>query len=103
MATKSIHGSIQLGRSIRQRRNELSLTIEEAAKKAGVGTKTWNRYEAGESIRTDKVKGVCRVLQWQALPEGESVFEDGFDIEEYKSHLAWSPFLAESFGEFAAV
>ena len=48
MSTKILKGSIELGNKIRGRRNELSLTIEEAAKKAGVGTKTWSRYELGE-------------------------------------------------------
>ena len=55
MNTKILKGSIELGNKIRGRRNELSLTIEEAAKKAGVGTKTWSRYELGESIRKDKL------------------------------------------------
>ena len=33
MSTKILKGSIELGNKIRGRRNELSLTIEEAAKK----------------------------------------------------------------------
>ena len=48
------------------------LTIEEAASRAGVGTKTWCRYEAGESIRSDKCKGVCKALNWLSLPGQES-------------------------------
>ena len=50
MAQKSVQGSSALAESIRTRRNELDLTIEEAALKAGVGTKTWSRYESGASI-----------------------------------------------------
>lgn len=56
MASKSIQGSQTLAKKIRSRRNELGFTIEEAAKRAGVGTKTWCRYEAGESIREDKYR-----------------------------------------------
>ena len=54
MAQKTIQGSKTLASQIKSRRNELGLTIEESASRAGVGTKTWCRYEAGESIRKDK-------------------------------------------------
>lgn len=47
MSARIIKGSAELGRKIRSRRNELGLTIEDAASKAGVGTKTWSRYESG--------------------------------------------------------
>ena len=60
MAQKSVKGNEKLAKAIKTRRNELELTIEEAATRAGVGTKTWCRYEAGESIRRDKYKGVCK-------------------------------------------
>lgn len=53
MGQKSVKGSLEIAKSIKTRRNELNLTIEEAAKKAGMGTKTWSRYESGESIRKD--------------------------------------------------
>ena len=69
MAQKTVQGSENLAKQIRSRRNELGLTIEEAASRAGVGTKTWSRYEAGESIRKDKCKGICRALNWQTLPD----------------------------------
>ncbi len=39
------------------------MTIVEAASRAGVGTKTWYRYESGASIRSDKVKGICKALK----------------------------------------
>ena len=51
MSQKSIKGTSKLGEAIKSRRQELGLTIEEAATKAGVGIKTWCRYESGESIR----------------------------------------------------
>lgn len=43
MVQKSIGGSMKLVGKIKARRNELGLTIEEAARKAGVGIKTWCR------------------------------------------------------------
>ena len=45
MAQKSISGTLKLAEKIRARRNELHLTIEEAAKRAGLGTKTWCHYK----------------------------------------------------------
>ena len=54
MTQKTIQGNADLAKQIRLRRSELGLTIEEAASRTGIGTKTWCRYEAGESIRSDK-------------------------------------------------
>jgi len=51
MAQKTVKGNSDIAKQIRDRRIQLKLTIEEAASKAGVGTKTWSRYEAGETIR----------------------------------------------------
>ncbi len=102
MGAKSIKGSLELGKSIRRRRNELNLTIEEAALKAGVGTKTWSRYEAGESIRKDKSKGICKALNWHSIQEDDSDASNTFDLNKYKKHEAWSPYLADNFGEIAA-
>ena len=62
MSQRTVKGSGELGNKIRQRRNELGLTIEEAAAKAGVGVKTWCRYEAGESIRQDKYLSLIHIL-----------------------------------------
>lgn len=56
MAPKTILSNEDLGKKIKVRRNELRLTIEEAASRAGVGVKTWCRYESGGSIRKDKCK-----------------------------------------------
>ena len=57
---KTIKGSEQLGKKIKKRREELNLTIEEAASRANVGTKTWYRYESGESIRKEKCRGISK-------------------------------------------
>ena len=102
MAPKTIQGSEALAKQIRSRRNELGLTIEEAASRASVGTKTWSRYEAGESIRKDKWKGICKALNWNNFPEQEEDGGQGIFIKKYRGHKAWSEFLEENFGTRAA-
>ena len=102
MAQKSISGNSKLAERIRARRNELHLTIEEAAKRAGLGTKTWCRYEAGESIRQDKCKGVCKALNWVKLPN-EDKEENVIDLENECKHEAWSKYLEDKFGKIAAL
>ena len=67
MAPKTILSNEDLGKKIKVRRNELRLTIEEAASRAGVGVKTWCRYESGGSIRKDKCKGICKALNWRSF------------------------------------
>ena len=103
MAQKSVKGNEKLAKAIKTRRNELELTIEEAATRAGVGTKTWCRYEAGESIRRDKYKGVCKALNWLSLPEEDVGKNFLTKLEVYRNHEAWSKYLADCFGEVAAV
>lgn len=103
MAQKTIKGSETLARQIKSRRNELGFTIEKAASRAGVGTKTWSRYEAGESIRKDKCKGICKALNWHTLPDQERDESEGISIQEYKNHEAWSQFLENTFGDRAAM
>lgn len=102
LSQKSVKGSLELAKSIKLRRNELNLTIEQAASKAGVGTKTWSRYEAGESIRKDKCKGICKALNWNRLPENGDETSNEMSVNEYKKHKAWSPYLMETFGSLAA-
>lgn len=101
MGIKTIQGSMELAERIRRRRNELGLTIEEAASKAGVGTKTWSRYEAGESIRRDKYSGICKVLRWNTLLD--NIDEEKDTIKKYRNHEAWSEDLATRFGPLEAV
>lgn len=103
MGAKIIKGSTELGCKIRTRRNELGLTIEDAASRAGVGTKTWSRYEAGESIRRDKILPVCKALNWRTLPGQEQIVEAKSNIDEYKSSKLWSQALADSCGSAAAI
>lgn len=85
------------------RRKELGLTIEEAASRAGVGTKTWSRYEVGESIRRDKCKGICKALNWHSLPDQDEESGELISVQEYKDHEAWSRFLYSNFGIRAAI
>lgn len=103
MSQKVIKGTPKLAEAIRSRRQELGLTIEEAASRAGVGTKTWCRYETGESIRSDKAKGICKTLNWHAIPSESDDDNTEFKLDEYKNHKAWSNFLCDRFGEAAAI
>lgn len=103
MGQQSIAGSEKLAEAIRRRRQELGLTIEEAARKADVGTKTWCRYEAGGSVRRDKYKGVCKALSWQGPLEVVSDEDDVPDFQDYRCHEAWSPYIQKNFGEVAAI
>ena len=95
MARKSISGNETLAKQIKDRRIELHLTIEEAATRAGVGTKTWCRYEAGESIRIDKCKGICKALNWRGLPDNQNEKTPSL-VEEYKTHEACAMFWRAS-------
>lgn len=103
MAQKTIRGNETLAWHIKSRRGELGLTIEEAASRAGVGTKTWCRYEAGESIRRDKCKGICKALNWHSFPKQDGEEIEKMSIQEYKNHEAWSKFLENVFGVIAAM
>lgn len=103
MAQKIVQSNDVIAKKIKIRRKELGLTIEEAAARAGVGTKTWSRYEAGESIRLDKSKGVCKALNWHNLPKEEENEFENVNIKEYRKHEAWSKFLKSNFGDRAAL
>lgn len=106
MPPRTSAGSAKLGTSIRSQRIALGLTIEEAASKAGVGTKTWCRYESGSSIRSDKALGVCKALGWLRLPEDER--DEEKEALSYldminESNEVWPAWLSESYGKKAAV
>lgn len=102
MSQRSIPGNQDLGNAIKSRRIELNLTIEEAADRASVGIKTWCRYEAGESIRQDKARGICKALNWRALPSLEGQDDCSFDINECRANKYWSKLLEDRFGATAA-
>lgn len=104
MSPKTFKGNPRLGTAIKNRRCELNLTIEEAAVKAGIGTKTWSRYESGESIRRDKVSGLCKALRWKGLPESDDAnSEEKVDFNKYRESGVWSQYLEDCFGKYAAM
>lgn len=103
MSQQTIKGTPKLADAIRIRRKELGLTIEQAASKANVGTKTWCRYEAGASIRKDKARGIMKALNWKVLPIAETKGEHEVCLEEYRTHKAWSNYISECYGEAAAI
>ncbi len=103
MSIKTIPGSPELAKDIRDARTKLGLTIEEAAHIAGVGTKTWSRYEAGESIRKDKWPGICKALNWKGSPLDGDINDYDIDINKCHQSVFWSSFLERKFGEAAAV
>lgn len=102
MTPKTVPSSIDMGLKIRNRRKELDLTIEEAARKAGVGTKTWSRYESGDSIRADKLRGVLRVLNWKEIPEQDHIYDAERELDVDSGHEAWSIYLEKTFGRATA-
>ena len=102
MPSKVIRGDINIAARIKQRRVELGLTIEEAASRAGVGMKTWSRYEAGESIRQDKVAGLCKALNWRSLTSHDEN-ECEFSLEKCREQASWSKYLEKNFGLAAAM
>lgn len=81
MTPRTVTGSARLGELIRKRRDELGLTIEEAARAGGVGSESWRRYEGGGSIRQDKVRGICKALRWRTLPAVDDVGEESVDAD----------------------
>ena len=104
MAPKTIKNNPELGKAIKNQRNKLNLTIEEAASKTGIGTKTWSRYESGEPIRSDKIRSLCKTLNWAALPDIDGVDRGAkVDFNDYMNNKAWSPYLRECFGKYAAL
>ncbi|MGY3517728.1 helix-turn-helix domain-containing protein [Micromonospora sp. PTRAS2] len=105
MAPRTKSGSAELAAAIRERRVALNLSIEEAAAKAGVGAKSWSRYESGGAIRQDKARGVCRALGWSKLPGDEKNPDhpaDDWLREVDHSHRAWSEALGDLYGKACA-
>jgi transcriptional regulator with XRE-family HTH domain len=57
------------GELIKRRREQLQLTIEAAARTAGISAESWRRYEAGSGIRLDKIGGVVKALKVRSLED----------------------------------
>lgn len=68
MPPKTIQVSEDLANQIKARRAELGLSIEEAASRAGIGAKTWGKYESGQSIRSDKQQPCARYSNGKTSP-----------------------------------
>lgn len=105
MAPRTHPGSAELGTAIRERRSTLGLSIQEAAAKAGTTAKTWGSYEAGASIRGDKVRTLCRALGWRDLPASGAESDDADEHwlkEVGPGHRAWSAALEHQFGRAGA-
>lgn len=108
MAPRTVAGSEELGSLMRARREELGLSIEQAASSAGLGSETWRRYENGSSIRQDKLRVVCRALKWRALPAvGSRVSAEDKEPSRGMWELAteskgYTLSLVEEYGEGAA-
>lgn len=100
MSQKVINNDKHLGSKIKERRQSFNLTIEAAAKLAGVGTKTWFRYESGAPIRSDKFRGVCKVLKWN--PVDFTDIDEQKNLDEYRKDPQWSLYLEKQFGPEAA-
>lgn len=107
MTPQTSAGSVERGQAIRVRREELSLTIEQAAAAAGVGSETWRRYEAGGAIRRDKVRNLLKVLRWARLPDAPEDGPEGRGRDRSMWDLCgpeaegdtYSAFLSEEYSE----
>lgn len=98
----SIENNNNMSKLIKNRREELGLTIEQAAKKANVGTRTWSRYESGSPIRQDKIKGILVALRWSKFPNDEKTDVENY-LDEYRNHDAWSETINDLYGKYAAI
>lgn len=106
MPPRTKTGSRELGDAIREQRTVLGLTIEDAAARANVGAKSWGRYEAGQAIRSDKVRGVWRALGWTSLPTsvGDETDSEAARLRTVSDeHEAWSESLQEFHGRACAI
>jgi len=102
MTIISIPNNPKLSNAIKKRREDLGFTITSAAMKAGINPKSWSRYEAGESIREDKANLILKTLKWSSFPDGEDDYSVTFNIEHYKKHPLWSPYLENNFNQYIA-
>lgn len=75
---------------IRNRRDEIGLTLEEIGKKVGVSKATVQRWESGsiKNVRRDKIAKLAKALQctpaylmgWEESDKSETAIPDNFDI-----------------------
>lgn len=56
----------RLATLVHQRRTELKLGVEPAAKAAGISKDTWKRVEAGQKVWDRSFAGIETALEWEA-------------------------------------
>ncbi|MFF9310003.1 hypothetical protein ACF1BS_03740 [Streptomyces sp. NPDC014748] len=56
----------RLATLVQQRRTELRLGVEPAAKLGGISKDTWKRVEAGQKVWDRSYAGIDKALQWAA-------------------------------------
>lgn len=54
-----------LGETVQERRQDLRLSKEEAARRGGMSVKTWTSVEDGKPVRTTTYVGVEDALEWK--------------------------------------
>lgn len=102
MSIEKNNSAVALGEKIRSRRHELGISIDNAATQAGLDSTTWEQYEAGYPIPNDIAPNICMVLKWSTLPISNAP-DYLFDISSYKEQETWSQYLANTFGDTAAI
>lgn len=107
MPPKTITIGNEIGEKLRNRRESLKLTVEDAARKANVSPKTWSRYESGRSIRKDKIHSVCTAMKWPLSELNKEAYAqedtDKLLIPRTQHHSRPQKALAirESYGKYA--
>jgi transcriptional regulator with XRE-family HTH domain len=76
-----------LGTLVRQRRELLGLSIDEAASRAPMGPTTWTRVEQGKRVRGLTLPGIDRVLGW-AENASRDFLSDGLEPTAVSSPTA---------------
>lgn len=105
MTPRTRPGSVELGQAIRARREQLGLTIDEAAARSGLGRETLRRYESGSAIREDKIPALCRLLAWQRLPDAVDQSDAGGPLApnwDDRDRAGFSESVEDALGEDCA-
>lgn len=93
-----------LAETIRARREEWEMEIEEAAMFAGVEPDVWEKYETDGTVLTkEDCEGICRALHWLYLSTDGKKPEGWFDVEEMQKRDTWSKDIECRFGQAEAL
>lgn len=66
----------RLASSVRVRRGELGLSVDEAARRGSISAVTWTRVERGQPVRNVSYRGIERALGW-SLGSADAIMEGG--------------------------